>query len=101
MDHIKFIRFINELIFPILSGIGFLEEDKAMFYRAALDLDGTSGRRLRINIALRRVWAQLQNWRDIRRQRRALLGLSDAMLKDIGISRADAFREGTKPFWRS
>ncbi|HRX63048.1 MAG TPA: DUF1127 domain-containing protein [Candidatus Competibacter sp.] len=35
------------------------------------------------------------------RQRRALLALDEAMLKDMGISRADAFREGDKPFWRS
>ena len=33
-------------------------------------------------------------------QRRALLALDDAMLKDIGISRVDALREGNKPFWR-
>lgn len=34
------------------------------------------------------------------RQRRALLALSDAMLKDIGISRADALHEGSKGFWQ-
>lgn len=34
------------------------------------------------------------------RQRRALLALDAAMLKDIGISRADAIREGSKPCWR-
>lgn len=36
----------------------------------------------------------------VHRQRRALLSLDDAMLKDIGISRVDALREGRKPFWR-
>ena len=36
-----------------------------------------------------------------RRQRRALLALSDHALKDIGLNRADAFAEGTKPFWRA
>jgi len=35
----------------------------------------------------------------VRAQRRELLGLSDAMLKDIGISRADAQREANRPFW--
>ncbi len=35
-----------------------------------------------------------------RRQRQALLELSDALLEDIGVSRADAVREGTKPWWR-
>ncbi len=40
-------------------------------------------------------------WAERRRQRRALLGLSDAMLKDIGLSRADVMFEGAKPFWRA
>ncbi|MGB5065659.1 MAG: DUF1127 domain-containing protein [Candidatus Competibacter sp.] len=29
-----------------------------------------------------------------------MLALDDRMLKDIGISRTDALREGSKPFWR-
>jgi uncharacterized protein YjiS (DUF1127 family) len=36
----------------------------------------------------------------IYRQRRALLSLDAAMLKDLGISRVDALQEGHKPFWR-
>jgi len=32
-------------------------------------------------------------------QRRALLDLSDHMLKDIGITREEAKREARKPFW--
>jgi len=44
--------------------------------------------------------AQLQQWYAVYRQRRDLLSLDDAMLKDIGISRADAIEEGRKPFWR-
>jgi uncharacterized protein YjiS (DUF1127 family) len=39
-------------------------------------------------------------WLERRRQRRALLELSDALLKDIGVSRYEACREATKPFWR-
>jgi uncharacterized protein YjiS (DUF1127 family) len=39
-------------------------------------------------------------WAEVSRQRRALLALSDNMLKDIGISRAQADLEGSKPFWR-
>lgn len=35
----------------------------------------------------------------IYRERRALLGLSDYALKDIGLSRADAYREGERPIW--
>jgi len=34
-----------------------------------------------------------------RRSRRALLGLTDDQLKDIGISRADAYREGIRNVW--
>lgn len=42
---------------------------------------------------------QLREYHRISRQRRELLALSDGMLKDIGLSRADAIREGEKPFW--
>jgi uncharacterized protein YjiS (DUF1127 family) len=44
--------------------------------------------------------AAVDAWIERHRQRNALLGLNDAMLKDIGISRADAVREGSKPFWQ-
>jgi len=42
----------------------------------------------------------LMVWHDRVRERRALLGLNDLQLRDIGISRADAGSEGEKPFWR-
>ena len=38
-------------------------------------------------------------WRARLRQRRELQELSDHVLKDIGISRCDVFRESTKYFW--
>ena len=38
-------------------------------------------------------------WHELARQRRALLALDEHMLKDIGISRADAEREARRPFW--
>jgi uncharacterized protein YjiS (DUF1127 family) len=34
------------------------------------------------------------------RQRQALLGLDDHLLRDIGISREEAEREGRNPFWK-
>jgi uncharacterized protein YjiS (DUF1127 family) len=34
-----------------------------------------------------------------RRGRRALLEMTDTQLKDIGLSRADAYREGERPIW--
>lgn len=42
----------------------------------------------------------LVGWIERARQRRALLRLDERMLKDIGVSRADAAHETEKPFWR-
>lgn len=39
-------------------------------------------------------------WSERARQRRQLAELSDAMLRDIGLTRADASAEADKPFWR-
>lgn len=36
---------------------------------------------------------------EVARQRRALMRLDDGLLKDVGLSRADAYREGTRPWW--
>ncbi|WP_395015297.1 DUF1127 domain-containing protein [Dongia sp.] len=38
-------------------------------------------------------------WLERYRQRRALVAMSDHMLKDLGLSRSDAGREGGKRFW--
>lgn len=38
-------------------------------------------------------------WMERYRQRRALIMMSDHMLKDLGLSRSDAGREGGKRFW--
>jgi len=47
------------------------------------------------------VWLALAllRWQELAQQRRRLLALDDRMLKDIGITRAEAMREGTRPFW--
>jgi uncharacterized protein YjiS (DUF1127 family) len=39
-------------------------------------------------------------WHHRARDRRQLESLSDYMLRDIGLSRADVFAEASKPFWR-
>jgi uncharacterized protein YjiS (DUF1127 family) len=39
-------------------------------------------------------------WLERARQRRQLAELSDQMLRDIGLTRADAWAESDKPFWR-
>ncbi len=40
-------------------------------------------------------------WLDRVRDRRHLASMSDAMLKDIGVSRADAAHEAEKRFWQA
>ncbi len=52
----------------------------------------------RILLVLMELWGK---WQRRARERRHLAEFSDAMLKDIGISRADAMAEIDKPFWRS
>jgi uncharacterized protein YjiS (DUF1127 family) len=50
-----------------------------------------------------RPWGALMTlltWLERHQERRALREMSDHMLKDIGISRADAWAESSKPFWR-
>ncbi len=42
---------------------------------------------------------RLGEWRRRLRSRQELEGLSDATLRDIGLSRYDAQRETNKPFW--
>jgi uncharacterized protein YjiS (DUF1127 family) len=45
------------------------------------------------------LWRQLKRWYQLAEQRRKLASLSDATLKDIGLSRADALQEVERPFW--
>lgn len=71
-----------------------------MFRDATLCLEIPSENPPGIRVRLRAALARSREWYAIYRQRRVLLGLDAAMLKDIGISRADALREGSKPFWR-
>ena len=50
---------------------------------------------------LGRAYEQLLVWLERSRQRRHLAMLSDHMLKDIGMTRADVEAEVSKPFWES
>ncbi|MCV6611500.1 MAG: DUF1127 domain-containing protein [Amphritea sp.] len=43
---------------------------------------------------------KLKLWERNYRSRRQLLTLAPDQLKDIGLSRADALREGKLPFWK-
>jgi uncharacterized protein YjiS (DUF1127 family) len=49
--------------------------------------------------AILNAWLKVKDWREVSRQRRDLRDLSDQLLKDIGISRADAIREADRTFW--
>jgi uncharacterized protein YjiS (DUF1127 family) len=44
--------------------------------------------------------ATLREWRQRSRERAELAALDDRMLKDIGLTRADAEFLSNKPFWR-
>jgi uncharacterized protein YjiS (DUF1127 family) len=46
------------------------------------------------------VLATLGEWRRRNREREELAALDDRMLKDIGLTRADAEFLSNKPFWR-
>ncbi|WP_244434134.1 DUF1127 domain-containing protein [Azospirillum sp. B506] len=54
-------------------------------------------------VARRPLWRLLDvlfSAMERRKQRQALMGLDDYLLKDIGISRSEADQEVSKPFWR-
>ena len=42
----------------------------------------------------------IARWMTRRAERQQLAALSDALLDDIGLSRAEARREAAKPFWQ-
>ena len=80
----------------------------------AISLGPTSGRfariapgrarRRAIGRSLRRalnvIRATMQRWQQRSRERAALARLDDRMLRDIGVTRGDVWRELNKPFWR-
>jgi uncharacterized protein YjiS (DUF1127 family) len=45
--------------------------------------------------------ALFQTWRRRSLDRRALAGMCNRSLRDIGITRSDALYEARKPFWRT
>ena len=50
--------------------------------------------------ALNRIAATLREWRQRSYERAELAKLDDRMLRDIGVTRGDVWREINKPFWR-
>lgn len=55
----------------------------------------------RLSIWLARWREGFLRWREWRRSRQMLLTLDDRELRDIGLTRLDAWQEWKKPFWRS
>ncbi len=53
-----------------------------------------------LRVILMGLLSRLLTWQDRMEQRAALGRLDARMLKDIGLSPADARREADKPFWR-
>lgn len=51
------------------------------------------------SVSARSLWIRLRSANAIARQRRALLDLDDAMLRDIGLTRTQAVEEASRPFW--
>jgi uncharacterized protein YjiS (DUF1127 family) len=45
--------------------------------------------------------ALFKEWRRRVRSRNELAALCDRCLRDIGVTRYDAYRETSKPFWRA
>jgi uncharacterized protein YjiS (DUF1127 family) len=55
----------------------------------------------RLHALLARSRQVLRTWQYRHRGRRALWHMEERLLQDIGLSRATAIREASKPFWRS
>lgn len=55
--------------------------------------------RARASSAALRVVLMIEDALERRRSRFALMELTDEQLKDIGVSRSEAFREANRPFW--
>ncbi|BCH16840.1 MAG: DUF1127 domain-containing protein [Mesorhizobium sp.] len=63
------------------------------------ELPGAQGYVRRLVRMVRSLANRIDGLLDRRRSRLALLEMTDDQLRDIGISRCDAHREGLRPFW--
>lgn len=65
-----------------------------------VDREDMQGQAKRVSASwLQRLDRRLRHWQQLRRERQQLWSLSDAVLKDIGLTRADVEREANRPFW--
>ncbi|TPI50310.1 DUF1127 domain-containing protein [Mesorhizobium sp. B2-9-1] len=68
-------------------------------FRAQVELLARRGFAGRMAVVLRSIVRQIDRMLERRRGRLALMEMTDDQLKDIGISRCDAHREGIRAFW--
>ena len=65
---------------------------------------GLTGQRARVSSLISGTYSTIRKWIARSRQRRALREIAECndhhLLKDMGISQGEAFREADKPFWR-
>jgi uncharacterized protein YjiS (DUF1127 family) len=59
----------------------------------------SANRSTSLTALLRTYWQRVSRWHALHRQRQQLAALSDEMLKDLGLSRADIETEANRPFW--
>jgi len=59
----------------------------------------TFSRRAGLGRFVARLLSAVLEWQDRANQRHRLRGMSDYMLKDLGLTRADVEWEASKPFW--
>ncbi len=67
---------------------------------AAVDRAGHRSLPAAVGRAAKQLAHTLHVWRCRIEEREQLRKMNEHMLKDIGIDRADAYREASKPFWR-
>ena len=65
-----------------------------------MTMNSTALGRIRAGSIVSRVVDTVLSWRARVRERGELAALDDRMLKDIGLTRGDVYREYHKPFWR-
>ncbi|XXF10813.1 DUF1127 domain-containing protein [Pseudomonas sp. D2-3] len=96
MHSIRNIRWIDLTPGPTLNPS--LQEEDKMDHQAGVE--PTSQRQpWRFIGWLKKHAARVRRWQHLAYERQLLASLSDAALKDLGLSRSEVFRETQRPFW--
>jgi uncharacterized protein YjiS (DUF1127 family) len=75
--------------------------DEAFAIVDGIDADAISSRDSGRPSALQALSGLLLLWWRRFQERRELAGLSEDMLRDVGLDRSQAWQETSKPFWRA